>query len=228
MSFERHGNQGIRQLDGRSCSDPGEQKALTGPRGAAVFEEDNETQGGLVVTYSFHSARCIAATLALVASPLPGLAAETTLRTVIPVPNATATNGFYYDGSFVDVSRRLYYLGDRSAKGIDIVDIASSKVIAQVAGMFVGQIFNGEKLNNNVSGPNALEIVGTNELWAGDGDSTIKVIDLDTRILIATIPTGGKARTDLVVHDPDHPIVLAIKRTTPRLSSALSIQHPAK
>jgi hypothetical protein len=36
-----------------------------------------------------------------------------------------------------DVSRRLYYLEDRSAKGIDIIDIASGKVIAQVAGMFV-------------------------------------------------------------------------------------------
>jgi hypothetical protein len=164
------------------------------------------------MTYSLHSVRCMTATLALIASSLPGLAAETTLKTVIPVPNATASNGFYYDGSFVDVSRRLYYLGDRSAKGIDIVDIASGKVIAQVAGMFVGQIFKGEKLNNNVSGPNALEMVGTNELWVGDGDSTIKVIDLDTRALIATIPTGGKARTDFVVHDPDHHVVLATNK----------------
>jgi hypothetical protein len=164
------------------------------------------------VTYTFHSARCMAATVALAAWSLPELAAETTLKTVIPVPNATATNGFYYDGSHVDASRRLYYLGDRSAKGIDIVDIASNKVIAQVTGMFVGQIFNGEKLNNNISGPNALEMVGSNELWAGDGDSTIKVIDLDTRTLIATISTGGKARTDFVVHDPDHHIVLATNK----------------
>jgi hypothetical protein len=45
------------------------------------------------------------------------------------VPNATATNGIYYDGSFVDASRGFYYLGDRSTKGIDIIDIASSEVI---------------------------------------------------------------------------------------------------
>lgn len=163
------------------------------------------------MTYSFHSARYIAATLALVASSLPGIAGETTLKTVIPVPNA-ATAGFFYDGSFVDVSRRLYYLGDRSAKGIDIVDIASNKLIAQVTGLFVGQVFNRDKLNNNVSGPNALEMVGVKELWAGDGDSTIKVIDLDMRMLIAIIPTGGKARTDFVVHDPDHQIVLATNK----------------
>lgn len=139
-------------------------------------------------------------------------AAKTTLKTVIAVPNGGATKGFYYDGSYVDVKRRLYYLGDRSAKGIDVVDIASNKVVAQVTDVFAGQVFNGEKLNNNISGPNSLEMVGANELWAGDGDSTIKVIDLVKRTPIATIPTGGKARTDFIVYDPDHRIVLATNK----------------
>lgn len=137
---------------------------------------------------------------------------KTTLKTVIPVPNVTATTGFYYDGSYVDAKRRLYYLGDRSTKGIDIVDIATSKVIAQISGIFVGQVFSGEKLNNNISGPNALEMVGPDELWTGDGDSTIKVIDLVKRTLVATIPTGGKARTDFIVYDPDHNVVLATNK----------------
>ncbi len=141
-----------------------------------------------------------------------GASANTTLKTVIAVPNVTAADGFYYDGSYVDVGRRLYYLGDRSTKGIDFVDIATNKVIAQVSGVFAGQARNGEKLNNNISGPNALEMVGSNELWAGDGDSTIKVIDLVQRKLIATIPTGGKARTDFVVYDRDHHIVLATNK----------------
>jgi hypothetical protein len=43
------------------------------------------------------------------------------------------------------------------------------------------------------------------------------VIDLDKRALIATIPTGGKARTDFVVYDPDHHIVLATKDRLPVL-----------
>ena len=139
-------------------------------------------------------------------------ATKTTLKTVIPVPNLTATDGFYYDGSYVDVERRLYYLGDRSTKGIDFVDIASNKVIAQVSGVFAGQARTGEKLNNNISGPNALAMVGPDELWAGDGDSTIKVIDLLHRTHVATISTGGKARTDFIVYDPDHYIVLATNK----------------
>jgi DNA-binding beta-propeller fold protein YncE len=136
----------------------------------------------------------------------------TTLQTVIPVPAITPSSGFYYDGSYVDVKRRLYYLGDRTTKGIDIIDIATNKVIAQIPNVFVGQVFNGQRLNNNVSGPNALEMVGPNELWAGDGDSSIKVIDLNAHTHIATISTGGKARTDFVVYDPDHNVVLATNK----------------
>lgn len=138
---------------------------------------------------------------------------KTTLKTVIQVPGVEA-KGLYYDGSYVDVGRRLYYLADRSlsVKGIDIVDIASNKVIAQVKDVFVGQAFKGEKLDNDVSGPNSIEMVGRNELWGGDGDSTIKVIDLVHRKLAGTIPTGGKARVDFIVYDPDHHVVLATNK----------------
>lgn len=136
----------------------------------------------------------------------------TVLKSVIPVPNVNEQTGFYYDGSYVDVKRRLYYLGDRTTKGLDFIDIVTGKVTAQLQGIFIGQIFAGEKLNNNVSGPNALEMVGANELWVGDGDSTIKVIDLNRRTVLATIPTGGKARTDFVVYDPDHGVVLATNK----------------
>lgn len=163
--------------------------------------------------------QAIRAALCAAALVIPGAgagAAEqakvTKLETVIPVPGITPATGFYYDGSYVDSQRRLYYLGDRSLKGIDIVDIGQNKVIGQVTGVFVGQAMKGDKLDNNVSGPNALEMVGANELWGGDGDSSIKVIDLQNRKLLTTIPTGGKARTDFVVYDPDHKVVLATNK----------------
>jgi DNA-binding beta-propeller fold protein YncE len=138
-------------------------------------------------------------------------AGPTQLRSVITVPNVPA-NGFYYDGSYVDAGRKLYYLGDRSTKGIDFVDIAQGKVVAQLTGILVGQAMKGGKLDNNVSGPNALEMVGPDELWIGDGDSTIKVVDLNSRTFAATIPMGGQARTDFIVYDPDHKVVLATNK----------------
>lgn len=137
---------------------------------------------------------------------------KTTLKTVIAIPNVTASTGFAYDGSYVDVGRHLYYLGDRTTRGIDIVDIPSAKSIAQIPNIFVGQVMASGKLDNNVSGPNALEMVGPKELWVGDGDSTIKIVDMAQRKLVATIPTGGKARTDFVVYDPDHRVVIATNK----------------
>lgn len=163
----------------------------------------------------------MAAGCASIGAPVP----RTTLKTVITVPNVNAATGFFYDGSYVDVERRLYYLGDRSTSGIDFVDIATNKVIAQVSGVFVGQVRAGERLNNNISGPNALEIVGGNELWVGDGDSTVKIIDLVRRTHVATIPTGGKARTDYVAYDPEHRVVLATnKNDSPPFVSFIDAQ----
>ena len=43
------------------------------------------------------------------------------------------------------------------------------------------------------------------QAWAGDGDSTVKVIDLDTGHQVgASIPTGGKCRADELWADPQH------------------------
>lgn len=139
-------------------------------------------------------------------------AGHTTLQTVIPVPGVAGTSTFYYDGSYIDQGRKLYYLGDRTTKGIDFVDIASNKVVFQITGAFVGQAMKGTKLDNDVSGPNAMEVIGGNELWVGDGDSTIKVIDLNQRKITATIRLGGKARSDAIVMDPDHNVIMATNK----------------
>jgi DNA-binding beta-propeller fold protein YncE len=155
----------------------------------------------------------LAVTVVAAGGAIAASAGKTTLKTVISIPNVAAGE-LYYDGSYVDVKRRLYYLADRSlaVKGIDIIDIGTNKVVGQVTGVFVGQAFSGQKLDNDVSGPNAIELVGANELWGGDGDSTVKVIDIAQRKHIATIPTGGKKRVDFVVYDPDHNIVLATNK----------------
>ena len=47
------------------------------------------------------------------------------------------------------------------------------------------------------------------EAWAGDGDSTVKVIDLKTDKIIASIATGGKNRVGELAEDPKDEIVIA-------------------
>ena len=71
-------------------------------------------------------------------------------------------------------------------------------------------------------------MVGPNELWFGDWDSTIKVIDLLRRERIATVPTSGKARTDFIVYDPDHNVVIATnKNDSPPFASFVDPQSKA-
>src|SRR5690242_4351913 len=78
-----------------------------------------------------------------------------------------------FDISWVDPVIGRYYLADRSNGAVDIFDENTNELVAQVGG------FVGAKKSNDVSGPDG--VVGTfsgKELWAGDGDSTVKVIDL--------------------------------------------------
>jgi DNA-binding beta-propeller fold protein YncE len=46
------------------------------------------------------------------------------------------------------------------------------------------------------------------EVWAGDGDSTVKVIDLQANKVVATISTGGKDRADEMSYDPKENLIL--------------------
>ena len=48
------------------------------------------------------------------------------------------------------------------------------------------------------------------EVWAGDGDSTIKVIDLKSMKITDTIKTGGSTRVDEMAYDPKNMIFIGV------------------
>ncbi len=112
-----------------------------------------------------------------------------------------------FDISFIDQANGLYFLADRSNKGIDIVDTKKGTYVGRVAGM-VGPIMkkDGTCCNNDSSGPNGVLVAGK-EIWIGDGDSTVKVADLKTMKIVDTIKTGGKARADEMGYDPKDQVV---------------------
>ena len=83
------------------------------------------------------------------------------------------------------VQRGEYYLADRSNKGIDVIDTHSLQFKRTITGTtpgfhFVGIVLNGAgtAVDNNHSGQDGVVSHGR-WLYAGDGDSTLKVIDLD-------------------------------------------------
>ena len=145
--------------------------------------------------------------LSLLAAPIllfvfnaPGMGAELKPEAMIAIPGVPVD---VFGAMFVDPSIRRAFLTDRSNKAIDVIDTEADKFLSRVTG-FVGVAATG-----NVSGPQG--VVTTNdgtEVWATDGDSTVKVIDLATGKIVDTISTGGKQRTGEVAYDPRDKVVL--------------------
>jgi FG-GAP-like repeat len=87
-----------------------------------------------------------------------------------------------FDISFV--ANGHYYLADRTNNAVDVISTSTNTVTLQA-----GQgLFTGVK-TSDTSGPNGVWTVGSN-IWAGDGDSTLKILSSGGSLL-ATIQTVG-------------------------------------
>jgi hypothetical protein len=149
---------------------------------------------------------CLAVAAALFATPGPAAADEVfVLKKTITVTGAVLHS---FDISWVDPDVHSYFLSDRSNKAIDVIDTFSKEQSKLAAGAFVG--FTG---NNDTSGPDGVLAFinhGRTEVWAGDGNSTVKVIDFKTGEILHTIATNGLERADELCYDPaDHLVQIA-------------------
>ncbi len=110
-----------------------------------------------------------------------------------------------FDISWVDRRGNFYYLADRSNAGIDIFDVRRNAFEGRICG-FTG--FD-PAIGTSTAGPNGVVVIDSrNELWASDGDSTVKVIDLESRQIVSTISTGGEKRADEMAYDPRNQIMM--------------------
>jgi hypothetical protein len=88
---------------------------------------------------------------------------------VIPVPGNPIVSA---DIAWVDPGTERYYLADRSNFGVDIIDAESNFYVGRVGGM-VGPV------GPNGPGPNGVLVAPNRKLWAGDGNSTVRVADVN-------------------------------------------------
>lgn len=121
-----------------------------------------------------------------------------------------------FDISDVDPSIELYVLADRTNASVDLFNSDEGKFIGRIgAKCAVGNptphfCFAGAQATTSISGPDGVVIVDHKKIWAGDGDSRIKVIDIATKSFVTTISTGGKFRVDEMAYDPrDHILAAA-------------------
>lgn len=147
-------------------------------------------------------ALCLAAAIApfaiWAASPANADETFTRIKTIQVPGNPLAS----FDISWFDREREQYLLADRSNKSLDVISSDSNTVQFQVGG-FVG--FTG---NSDTSGPDGVITVRHREAWVGDGNSTVKVIDLNSRSIVDTISTGGSKRADELCFDPRNNVVM--------------------
>ena len=117
---------------------------------------------------------------------------ETKCLTAVQIPGNPLLS---YDISWVNPHRAEYYLGDRSNSGIDIIDTRTLTFKRRLGGpgVFRGVVLRANgTVNNDKSGPDGVASHGR-WLYAGDGDSTLKVFDLDAPAASAlkeTVPSG--------------------------------------
>jgi hypothetical protein len=133
---------------------------------------------------------------------------QTKCVTAIKIPGNPLTS---FDISWTDPDRAEYYLADRSNSGIDIIDTRTLKFKRTIGG-FVGiKLKAGPAVDNNHSGPDGVVSHGR-WLYAGDGDSTLKVIDLNAPTATAikqSISTGGTTRLDEMALTGDGLLLIA-------------------
>ncbi len=152
----------------------------------------------------------LCAGLLLAAAAVPGAAlASPGAYSVIDTIDVPGNPLASFDISFVD--KQTYYLADRSNASIDVVKEQNDHAFNQIGG------FVGFHVDNDHSGPNGVAVDG-HLLFAGDGDSTMKVVDLTGKAsqVTSSVSTGGSARADELAIDPkDRVVVIANDADSP-------------
>jgi DNA-binding beta-propeller fold protein YncE len=102
-----------------------------------------------------------------------------------------------FDHALIDLASRALFLADRSNSAVDVFTLQGELFTAAIGGFAGGR------------GPNGLALVpDRRELWAADGDSSVKVVDIAKRSVIATISTGGQGRADDLAYDARDKLVI--------------------
>jgi hypothetical protein len=140
-----------------------------------------------------------------------------------------------FDISFVDPKSGFYVLADRTNAAVDFFDASDNTYVGRVGG-FQGVVCSTTSpatANNALSGPDGVVIVGSKEVWAGDGDSTLKVIDIATFSLTDTIkvtdptnPAEIKRVDEMAWDSRDHILAAANNaNTTPFITLVNTDNH---
>jgi len=143
------------------------------------------------------------------------------VTSVINLPDSQKLGAF--DISFVDAANGVYLLADRTNKSIVVADTSTNTLTHQLTAPAPG--FTGNPLcpppsnaANDCAGPDGVLVANGHQIWAGDGNSRVWVLDLTSsppgKLIAGPISTAlngagtDPTRADELCHDPNNGIIL--------------------
>src|SRR5215468_2710610 len=144
------------------------------------------------------------------------------VTSVINLPGTQKLGSF--DIGFVDPANGVYLLADRTNKSIDVVDTSTNTLTHQLTppapGSFAGAVLCPPPSNaaNDCAGPDGVLVANGHDIWVGDGNSRVWVLDLTSsppgKLIAGPISTAlqgagtDPTRADELCHDEDNHIIL--------------------
>jgi hypothetical protein len=123
-------------------------------------------------------------------------------KTTIPIPPWASLENISVDISWVDPVGHTLVIADRTGNAVEVIDTQAYRFLrAAGQGQFAGRLATAD------GGPNGVAQVSPTEAVAGDGDSTLKLVNLVTGEVVS-ISTGGTHRADELAYDPSTDIVM--------------------
>jgi hypothetical protein len=154
------------------------------------------------------------------------------LQTLITIPSTPANvqpGGAFtsFDIGFFDPGSNAYYVADRSNASVDIISGSTLKVLGQAPG------FTGQQATTSTSGADGVVAVtsgGTTTLYAGDGNSTLKVFNVTNPaapVLQQSVSTNGQFRVDEMAYSPaTHQLLAANNADSPAFATLFNTGPP--
>ena len=142
------------------------------------------------------------------AAPNPGLPHQPwplQKLTTISIPGTPRSN-WCYDTAIVDDG--TYYLADNDRAGIDLIHDGQHPMYQGIIGkgQFTG-IGGCKSGNYDTNGPEGL-VIAHDQIFAGDGNSTVRVYERETGRFITAISTTGHLRADEITYDARDQLVI--------------------
>jgi len=172
-----------------------------------------------------------AAAAAAAGPSAPDVVAGGYQQTAILHPAVTPAHGLFGDIVYADAQSHRLYFADTSSAAVDVWDTQTNHFLGAMTGGFTG--LTGFPASFDHLGPDEVLVDNLGQIWAGNGDGTVKVGDTTTLAETDSIPassipaTGQTARADELGYDPQDHVILVTNPgdTTPEVTLINAVNH---